>query len=231
MARRRNVLETGEFKDKGSEARICAPELRDLPKRITWAEHPELKAEIEEIWRNYLTALSRPVVDLPKAKAISAFEKAMRKTDAFRREVVHNRLLSKDSNERLALRAAAIGALVSAGAKNGTDKAHSFRALDAALQQAGEAVHTVDMALGEILQALQDAEATDYTDAELHNIARSRVGDALKAHGLEATTDRNGLLVLILMQLEGRDSDDAGEDEKQRRYLSSELSKVLREDL
>lgn len=221
MARRRNVLETGEFKALDQDTEIEVPDLGCVP-RISWAAHPGLKAEIEKIWREYQKALSRPVIDRPVAKVVGVFKKAQDRTVAFERDVVHDQMLSANSNERRLLRAAVTGAL-SLGAAAGES---ALQRLDAARNRVAKALHELDMAQGEIIAALQAAESTDYTDAELRENARERIVKALRSREIEATTDRNGPLVLILMQLEQKDSDDADKDEKRRRNLSSELAKL-----
>lgn len=227
MARRRNALETGEFKALDQDKEIEVPDLGCVP-RISWAAHPGLKAEIEKIWREYRKALSRPVIDLPVSKVVGIFQKAQDRTVAFKRDVVHDRMLSAISYDRRLLRAAVAGAL-SPGAVADESDGGSLQRLDAARDRVADALHELDMALGEILAALKGAESTDDTDAELRDNARERIVKALRSRGIEATTDRNGPLVLLLMQLEQKETEDAEEDEKRRRNLSSDLAKLLKD--
>ena len=233
MAGRRKVLETGERKTGVNDAMEGVPELKDV-RDLCRAHHPGLKEEVEDVWRNYLHAVSRPVGDLPLYKVVETFKRAQEKTVKFRRDLVHSQLLSADSNQRRLQRAAAIGALIP-----GEDAAESdegpLRRLDAAQQEVAEQLHRVDMALGELIAAqnavnerLQKAESTDYTNAELRDCARLRIAEALRAAGIDATSRQTGALVLILRKLEQRGSEDGPDDEKQRRHLSSELSKLLR---
>jgi len=227
MARRRHVLETGEEKALDQDAEIEVPQLGNVP-GVSWAEHPGLKVEIEKIWRDYLQALSRPVIDLPVSKVVCVFQKAQDRTVAFERDVVHDQMLSANSYDRRLLRAAVAGAL-SPGAVADESDGGSLQRFDAARDRVADALHELDMAQGEILAALQAAESTDDTDAELRDNARERIVKALRSRGIEATTDRNGPLVLLLMQLEQKETEDAEEDEKRRRNLSSDLAKLLKD--
>lgn len=233
MAGRKKVLETGEWKAGVNDAVHAAPELRDV-RGLCWADNPGLKEEVEDIWRTYQRVISRPVLDLPLPQVSDAFKKMQAQTVKFRRDLVHNELLSADSNERRLKRAAAIGALIPGYGAEESDE-NPLRRLDAAQQEVAEQLHRTDMALGKLIAAqnelnagLQKAESTDYTNAELRDFARPRIAEAFSAAGILATSSQTGVLVLVLMQLEQRDSEDGTEDAKQRRYLSSDLSKLLR---
>lgn len=233
MAGRKKVLETGEWKASLNDAVHAVPELQDV-RGLCWADHPGLKEEVEDIWRDYLRAKTRPVLDLPHPQVSEAFKKAQEKTIKFRRDLAHNGLLSADSNERRLQRAAAIGALIPRDDIEESCES-PLRRLDAAQQEAAEQLHRADIALGELIAAqtevnarLQKAESTEYTNAELRDFARLRIAETFRAAGILATSSQTGVLVLVLMQLEQRDNEDSAEDAKQRRYLSSELSKLLR---